>query len=91
MTPTDIVNAVAALERTVKSRLEGYSFVTITAWRDGWRLVIHTADGQHDFFADQLWPDEAFSAAHKWLDDYKPDEQRLAEILGLHLLKSEAA
>lgn len=88
MTPTDIITAVGALERACARRLDGHSFVVCTAWRDNWRLVIHATSGQYDFTAGQ--PEEAFDAAHKWLEIYKPDEQRLAEILGLHLLEEGA-
>jgi len=89
MTPTDIVKAVAALERAASARIDGYLFVTCSANREGWRLTIYTGKKNVNF--DDGHPDLAFEAAQKWLESYKPDEQRLAEILGLHLLKSEAA
>lgn len=88
MTPTDIVNAVAALERAASARIDGYLFVTCSANREGWRLTIYTDTKNVNF--DDGHPDLAFDAAQKWLESYKPDEQRLSEILGLHLL-TEAA
>ena len=89
MTPTDIVNAVAALERAASARIDGYLFVTCTANREGWRLTIYTDTKNVNF--DYGHPDLAFDTAQKWLDSYKPTEQRLSEILGLHLLKQGAA
>lgn len=88
MTPTEIVNAVAAFERAASARIGGWLFVTCTANREGWRLTLHAERATHNF--EEGHPDLAFEAAQKWLEGYKPDEQRLAEILGLHLL-TEAA
>lgn len=86
MTPNEIIQAVADLERMAIARLHNqkWLFVTCSAYREYWIANIHLSGPTQHFQAGT--PEECFEAATAWVNSYSPDEDRLAEVLGCKLV-----